>query len=129
MGVKRPARPVHARLLAQVPLGIDELRRGRHRPSLTERAIGVGDVCAAAPRSIAAKQRVHDRLGRVEPDLGPPVVLQAGQGVEKQQGLIRGARRPPRANWRMPSNLASKVARSSGTAAGVGPKAGSDIAL
>jgi hypothetical protein len=57
---------------------------------------------------------VHDSLGRIEPDLGLAVVLEAREGVEEQEGLVRG---PPAApvNWRMPSNVASRVSRSSGS--------------
>jgi hypothetical protein len=53
-------------------------------------------VRPAAPGSVAAKQRVQDRPGGDESDLGLAVVLEASQGVEEQQGLVRG--RPPRAN-------------------------------
>jgi hypothetical protein len=44
----------------------------------------------------------------LKPDVGLAVVLEASQGVEKQQGLVR---RPPatQANWRMPLNLASNA--------------------
>jgi hypothetical protein len=83
-------------------------------------------VRPAAQRPIAAKQRVYDRLGRVEPDLRLPVVLQASKGVEQQQWLVRG---PPAAAGELTDAVkpASRVSRSTGTAAGACFKPNSDM--
>jgi len=61
---------------------------------IDQATVGIRDVRTAAPGPVAAKERVHDRLGRVEPDLCLPVVLEAGEGVEEQQRLMWG---PPAA--------------------------------
>ncbi len=85
-----------ARAPADVALGVDKLGAiGQEPYAIIDQApVGIGDVRPAAPGPVATKQRVHDRFGRVEPDLGLPVMLQAGKGVEEQQGLVRG---PPAA--------------------------------
>jgi hypothetical protein len=48
-------------------------------------AEGIRDPRSGAPRLADAR----GGLGRVEPDLGLAVVLQACEGVEEQQGLVR----------------------------------------
>ena len=59
-----------------------------------ETAVGVRGPRAGAPRPVDAQEGLQGGLGRVEPDLGLAVVLQAGKGVEQQQRLVRG---PPAA--------------------------------
>ena len=44
---------------------------------------------ALCVRVIASGKGLQDGLGRVEPDLGLEIVLQASEGVEEQQGLVR----------------------------------------
>ena len=65
--------------LTNIALCIEELGAGGQVPEavVDQATVGVGDVRPAAPGSVATKQRVHDRLGRIEPDLGLAVVLQA----------------------------------------------------
>jgi hypothetical protein len=57
-------------------------------------AVGVRDPRAGAPRPIDAQEGLHGRLGGIEPNLGLPVVVEASEGVQEQQRLVR---RPPAA--------------------------------
>ena len=79
--------------LTNIALCIEELGAGGQVPEavVDQATVGVGDVRPAAPGSVATKQRVHDRLGRVEPDLGLAVVLQAREGVEEAGWFVRGS--------------------------------------
>jgi hypothetical protein len=56
-----------------------------------ETAVRVRNPRAASPGSIDAQERQQHGLGRVEPYVGLAVVLEASEGVEEQQGLVRGS--------------------------------------